>query len=270
MKSRVAPPLIRAASLALVLAAASACAVPWSSSGPKDFGGTYMILAVKADASAVEQSVAQASEVIRSRCDALWVYCKIERQGGEGSNRLKLRVSPGPQDFARVRSVLLVEGKLELRAVVSKPNPAPMQSYSVREDAELDERPDSDEVLPFEDEGKVTEFLLVEREPVVTGLDIQEAFAASDGKGKHWIDFGLKPEAASRFGEWTDKNVGRYVAIVLDGKVRSAPYIRGRITDHGQIMGSFTGEQAEDVALTLKSGKLPAPIEVIEEGRYTP
>jgi preprotein translocase subunit SecD len=237
-------------------------------SGPRDTGGVYMILAVKAEGAAVEQAVAQASEVIQSRCNALGVYCKVERQGGEGSNRFELRVS-GAQDFPRVKSVLLAEGNLELRPVVSKPNPAPLQTYPTREAAELDARPNS-EVMPFEDEGVVSEYLLVERDPVITGLDLRDASAGSDGMGRHSIDFGLKPEAAHRFGEWTDKNVGRYLAIVLNGKVRSAPSIRGRITDRGQIAGSFTREQAEDVALTLSSGKLPTPIEVLEEGRYKP
>lgn len=142
MKTHSALSLIRAAPLALVFASSAACAVPWPSAGPRDMSGVYLILAVKADADAVEQAVAQASEVITSRCDALGVYCKVERQGGAGSNRIKLRVS-GAQDFARVKSVLLAEGKLELRPVVSKPYPVQMQTYPTREAAEFDARPDN-------------------------------------------------------------------------------------------------------------------------------
>lgn len=271
MKTHAALSLIRAASLALALAPSSACAVPWQSPGPKDFGGTYMILAVKADASAVERAVAQASGVIKARCDSLGVYCKIERQGGEGSNRIKLRVSPGAQDFERVKSVLLAEGKFELRPVVSEPHPASMKTYPTREAAEFGAGPDS-EVVSYEGES-TRQFLLVEREPVLSGPDLRDVRAEADthaGGNNYSILFGVKPEAASRFGEWTDRNFGRYLAVVLNGKTRSAPSIRGRITDSGQITGGFTKQQAEDVALTLRSGSLPAPIEVIEEGQYKP
>lgn len=93
---------------------------------------------------------------------------------------------------------------------------------------------------------------------------------AGGGTDDYLIAFTLKPVAANRFGEWTDGNVGRYLAIVLNGAVRSAPYVKSRITDSGQITGSFTKQQAEDVALTLKSGSLPTPIEVVEEGGYEP
>lgn len=276
MKTHAAVSLIRAASLALVLAASAGCALPWLS-GPRDTGGVYMILAVKADASAVEQAVAQASGVIKSRCDSLGVYCNIERQGGDGSNRIKLRVSPGAEDFPRVKSVLLAEGKLELRPVVSMSYPAPMQTYPTREAAESEAGPDSEAVVLYEDRfAKHLSFLLVEREPIVTGLDVRDASVdtsfpdGGDEAGNYLISFSLKPEAANRFGDWTDKNLGRYLAIVLNGKVRSAPYIKSRITDSGQISGDFTKQQAEDVALTLRSGKLPTPIEVLEEGNYKP
>ena len=272
MFTRVALSLIRAASVSLVCASAAACALPGLLSGPKDTGGVYMILVVKADGEAVEQSVNQAAQVILSRCDALGVYCKVERQGGEGSNRFKLRVS-GAQDFPRVKAVLLMEGKLELKPVVSAANPAPMQTYPTRAAAEREARPDS-EVVGYGERGGVSEYLLVEREPVISGLDIRDARAEAGYEGgigdNYSIAFTLKPGAVNRFGEWTDKNVGRYLAIVLNGEVRSAPYIKSRITDSGQITGSFTKQQAEDVALTLNSGKLPTAIEVLEERQYKP
>lgn len=272
MFTHVALSPIRAASLALACASAAACALPGLLSGPKDAGGVYMILAVKADADALEQTITQTAQVILSRCDALGVYCKVERHGGEGSNSIRLRVS-GAQDFPRVKSVLLAEGNLELRPVVSTHNPAPMQTYPTRAAAEREARPDS-EVVGYGERGGVSEYLLVERAPIITGLDIRDARAeagyAGGGADDYLIAFTLKPAAASRFGEWTDKNVGRYLAIVLNGDVRSAPYVKSRITDSGQITGSFTKQQAEDVALTLKSGSLPTPIEVVEEGQYKP
>lgn len=271
MKTHGALSLMSAALLSLVCTAASC--IPPGLFGLRDRGGVYMILAVKADGADVEPAVAQASEVIMSRCDALGVYCKVERQvSGGGPNLFKLRVS-GAQDFARVKSVLLAQGKLELRPVVSAFSPAPLQTYPTQELA-LKAAGKNYDVVPYED-GSEHSFLVVEREPVVTGLDVRDAnaHAAYEGSGEtnnYFIAFTLKPEAAYRFGEWTDKNINRYLAIVLNDQVRSAPYIKSRITDRGQITGNFTKQQAEDVALTLRSGNLPTPLVVLEEAKYEP
>jgi preprotein translocase subunit SecD len=259
-----------AAALASLLCAAAACVTP-GVFGPRDEGGVYMILAVRAEPAALEQAVRNATQVIETRCSYLGVYCRAERVGGEGSNRVRLRVS-GAKDFGRVKSVLLAEGRLELRPVVSQPSPMPMQSYPTREAAEKAAGQKYD-VAPYEEGGTAPAFVTVEREPIVTGADLRDASAvpdtANDG-GNYTILFTLRPEGAVRFGEWTGANVGRYLAIILNGKVRSAPYIKGPITDSGQITGNFTREQAQDVALTLRSGNMPAPVEVLEEGAYKP
>ena len=267
MKRHAARLLIPAALLALLCAAAG-CVTPWMFE-PRDKGGVYMILAVRVEPASLEQAVGNVSRVIETRCSALGVYCRTERQGGAGSNRIKLFVS-GAQDFGRVKSVLLTEGKLELRPVVSASWTMPLTTYPTREAAEkaAGERYD---VAQFEEVGLSPVFLTVEREPVVTGADLRDASAAPENRpGDYMIQFTLRPEGAMRFGEWTSANTGRYLAIILNGKVRSAPYIRGIITDSGQINGNFNKEQAEDIALTLRSGNMPAPVEVLEEGPYKP
>jgi preprotein translocase subunit SecD len=253
----------------LLCAASAACTLP----GPlwtRDAGGVYMILAVKAEPATAEQNVSQAAQVIQTRCDHLGVQCKVERQGGEESNRLKLSVS-GARDFGRIKAVLLAEGRLELRPVVSPPSPNPMQTYPTREAAEKAAGQNYD-VFPYEEAGEPSGFLTVEREPVVSGADLRDASAAPATTGfdgdDYMIGFTLRPEGAVRFGEWTGANTGRYLAIILNGRVRSVPYIKGPISDSGQISGNFTKEQAQDIALTLRSGNLPAPIEVLEEGPY--
>jgi preprotein translocase subunit SecD len=127
-------------------------------------------------------------------------------------------------------------------------------------------------VVPHEESDVYRGFLLVEREPVITGLDVRDASAVS-AKGEddnYSVAFTIKPEAAHRFGQWTGANVNRYLAIVLNGKAHTTPYIRSAITDSGEITGNFTRQQAEDVALTLRSGNLPARLEVLEEGTYKP
>lgn len=255
----------------LLCAASAACAVP-GTFGMRDAGGVYMILAVKAEPAAVEQNVGRVMQVIGTRCDHLGVRCKVERQGGKGSNRLKLSVSGAP-DFKRVKAVLLAEGRLELRPVVSPSSPAPMQTYPTREAAEKAAGQNYD-VAPFDEDGLPTVFLTVERAPVVSGADLRDASAVADTTGSYednyMIAFTLRPEGAERFGKWTGANTNRYLAIILNGRVRSVPYIRGPISDSGQITGNFSREQAQDVALTLRSGQLPAPVEVLEEGAYKP
>ena len=71
-----------------------------------------------------------------------------------------------------------------------------------------------------------------------------------------------------KFGDWTGKNINNYLAVVLDKKVQSAAFIRGQIFDSGQISDMFTKASAEDIALSLKSGYLPATMTVLEERQF--
>lgn len=267
MKRHGARSALQAALPSLLCAATAACAAV-GTFGAGGAGGVYMILAFRPGPAAAEQDVRRTAQVIETRCDSLGVRCKVERHGGEGSNRLKLSVS-GARDVGRVKGVLLAEGRLELRPVVSPPHPAPMEVYPTREAAAAAAGSRHD-VVPFED-GVESAFLVVEREPVVAGPDLRGATAAPAGDPRddnYVIAFTLRPDGAYRFGGWTRANTGRYVAIVWNGAARSAPYIRGQITDSGQINGNFDRRQAEDIALILRSGHLPAPLEVVEEGAY--
>ena len=82
--------------------------------------------------------------------------------------------------------------------------------------------------------------------PVITGRDVLDARATSvtgEENTDFSVAFTLKPEAAQRFGQWTGANLNRYIAIVLNGRARSAPYVRGPITDNGQIPASTRGSR---------------------------
>lgn len=269
MRTHGARSLIPAVLLSLLCAAAASC-VPRGLFRLWHRGGVYMILAVRARGPALEQSIRQTAQVIETRCAHLGVRCEVEPQGREEPNLVRLNVS-GARDLARVKAVLLAEGRLELRPVVSPPSPMPVQTYPTREAAAAAAARSDYEVVPYEDRGADAGFLTVEREPVVTGADLRDASAVPDigiPGAEYKINFTLKPEGAYRFGEWTGANINRYLAIVLNGKARSVTYVRSRITDTGQINGDFTREQAQDIALTLRSGSLPAPVEVLEEGTY--
>jgi len=112
----------------------------------------------------------------------------------------------------------------------------------------------------------------VGKNPVITGLDMRDATARSSqyGGASYEIDFQLLPEGARRFGDATGKHIKDYLAIVLNNEVKSAPVINGQITDRGQISGSFTKKSAEDLALILRSGALPAKAVYLEERTVGP
>jgi len=105
---------------------------------------------------------------------------------------------------------------------------------------------------------------------VVTGRDVRIARASRDEFGKWETDFTLSQDAARRFGRYTEANVGNRLAIVLDGKVRSAPSIQSRIDDSGRITGAASQQEASDLAIVLKAGSLPAGIVYLEERTVGP
>jgi protein-export membrane protein SecD len=260
----------------LLLSLVAACNRAGRMFGPKDEGGFYLIIAVQADAAQLDQSIQQTIAVMQKRCEQMGIYCKVQRHGNDKSNQIMLRVS-SPHDPERIKSVLLSEG-LELRAAVSPPSPAALQTYPTQAEAEAAAGTDND-VLPYlerEDSAGGThpqKFVVVERKPIVTGQDIRDAEAATyemGGDDNYQVNFRLTPAGAQRFGEWTGANINRYMAVVLNKQVRSVAYIRSQIFDSAQITGRFTKEQAQDVALVLMSGNFPAPIEALEEGTYKP
>ena len=130
--------------------------------------------------------------------------------------------------------------------------------------------PEGKELLPsvrkFNDASQSSdEWYLVNKVAAITGRDLRTARESTDEFGKPGVSFNLTADGAARFGRVTEENIGKQLAIVLDGKVQSAPRINGRITDSGQITGSFTHEQANDLALILRSGALPARMIYLEE-----
>jgi preprotein translocase subunit SecD len=260
--------------LLLLLCVAVSCT---TLSGPRDKGGFYLVLAVKADEAQLDQSIERTMAVIQKRCDSLAIYCKPQRQSGDKSNRIMLRVS-STLDQARVKTVLLSQG-LELRAVVSPPSPTPVQLYATQAEAAAAAGKD-EETLPYvEREVKAgslngSRFVILKRAPIITGEDITQAAAVARFRDindeDYQITFRVKPEGAERFGSWTGANINNYIAIVWNKEVRSIAFIKSQITDSGEISGRYTKEQAEDVALVLKSGNLPASVELVEEGTYKP
>jgi preprotein translocase subunit SecD len=115
-----------------------------------------------------------------------------------------------------------------------------------------------------------TVYYLVRRVAAVTGTDLRNARPTLDENNQPAVSFTLSNEGARKFGKVTGENVGRQLAIILDGRVQSAPRIESRITSDGRITGSFTQDEVQNLSLILRSGALPASLTYLEERTIGP
>lgn len=228
-----------------------------------------------------KQATEQALRIIESRINTFGVKePTLQIIGSEDSGRILLQM-PGVEDPERVKRLVSAESKLELMKVVSPPYPSPVQTYATREEAlaSIGGRETlSRKVFPYAEREETTNgerkqrFVVVETPAVIDGSELRDAAAVSRTgiEGDYQIVFSLKPSGAQKFGEWTEKNINNYMAVRLNDEIKSIAYIKSKITDSGEITGRFTKASAEDLALTLKSGALPAPIEYQEERTVGP
>lgn len=228
-----------------------------------------------------ESAVDQAMKIIDGRINKFGVTePTLGRQGSTGSHQILLQM-PGVEDPERVKNLIGSESHLYLMKVAENSDPGrPFPSEQAAIQALGGKVPPNRVIYPLterDDNAKANQpnppqnkFLILEYPPIVDGSELRDANPFSKTGSEYNIEFHLKPAGAQAFGEWTGKNVGKYLAIVLNGEVKSAPVIKGQIFDTGQIEGRFTKASAEDLALTLKSGALPAPIEYQEERTVGP
>jgi preprotein translocase subunit SecD len=243
-----------------------------------------------AQSALAEQSTEQAKKIIESRLDAVGVAEPLVQRHGSQSSRQILVQMPGIQDPERVKQLLKAESKLELVHVVSPPSPAPFQTYNTEDEAKASlggTVPTNRRVLPYSERDEPTaadsqpapdtgekqkKWVVVESPAVVDGSELRNAAATQSlaGTDDYQIAFALKPGGAEKFGAWTGANINEYMGVVLNDEVKSVAYIKSQISDQGEISGRFTKQSADDLALTLRSGALPAPIEYQEERTVGP
>lgn len=211
-----------------------------------------------------EQAVDQAIRIIRERVDTFGVAEPVVVREGLTGGRIVIQL-PGVQDTDRIKNLIQGTAKLELRLVTGGP-------ASSRES--LGPVPPDSEVLPRvaiqQDGSSRTDYFLVKKEAVVSGEDLVSAQRSSDEYGRPAVSFNLSSAAGEIFGRFTEANQGKPLAIVLDGKVQSAPTIQSRITTHGIITGQFTIEEANDLGVMLQSGALPAGLRFEEQSFVGP
>ena len=236
---------------------------------PRSPRSVSLLLAVKADAQQMAASVARTAAVIRKRCAGLRIRCELLPQPGERPNRLLLRFSSAA-NMERVKRVVLAQG-LELRAVVSPSFPFPVREYPTRDEATA-AAGDGADVLPLDD-GQAVTYLAVERAAIITGDDVRNCVVAHLwGRGitaEYEVNCRLRPSGAARMKAWTGANVGRYIAVVFNGRVRITPYVRAPIW-YDVSVSNFRRQEAEEVAVILSGGNLPAPVELIEDAARKP
>src|SRR5438477_8062555 len=215
-----------------------------------------------------DQSVDQAINTIRNRIDQLGVgETVIQKQGGPGENEILVQL-PGVDDPARVKNIMQSTALLELKLVDSGPYAsaaAAAQNYGGLVPANLEVLPSIERGLPAGGEGQ---FYAVQRVASISGRDLKGAYPSRDENGRPAVSFNLNADGAARFGRVTEENIGKMLAIVLDGRIQSSPRINGRITDSGIITGGASGfapEAAQDLSLVLRSGALPASIKYLDE-----
>jgi preprotein translocase subunit SecD len=115
-----------------------------------------------------------------------------------------------------------------------------------------------------------TGYYVVRRVPAVTGRDLRNARPTLDENNRPAVSFSLNQEGARKFGNFTQANIGRMLAVVLDNRVAEAATIQTRIDDEGRITGNFTNQQSQDLSLVLRSGALPANLTYLEERTVGP
>jgi preprotein translocase subunit SecD len=216
-----------------------------------------------------DETVTQALETIERRVNELGVAEPIvARYGAQDQILVQL---PGVSDVRRAKEIIRSTARLELRLVDQGPFPtreAALQAFN-------NVLPSDAEVLPGKSEGSGTAgtagsaFYVVKKVSAVAGNDLRNAQQSLDEFNRPAVAFTLKQDAAVRFGDFTQTNIGRPMAIVLDERVFSVATIQGRITDSGQITG-ITREEMLDQVITLKSGALPASMEYLEERTVGP
>ncbi|MGE4518790.1 MAG: protein translocase subunit SecD [Desulfobacteraceae bacterium] len=201
-------------------------------------------------------SVAQALETIRGRIDEFGVSEPDIRK--QGDNRILIQL-PGIDDPQRAKNLIGKTAQLEFKLVDEKAdiNNLPMTSEIAYQVSDTDNKK-----VPF----------ILKKRTLLTGEYLTDARVSFDTQfNDPYVSIEFNAKGARIFDQVTAENIQKRLAIVLDGKVYSAPVIQDRISGgRAQITGSFTVEEARDLAIVLRAGALPAPVKIIEERTVGP
>src|SRR6266700_3049904 len=225
-----------------------------------DAGGGLIRLTVPQAAitERIRKTIEQSIQIVERRVNELGtVEPVIQRQGND---RILVQV-PGLQDPTHLKELLGKTAKMEFRMVDTSVPPDQAQRGGL---------PPESELLMSQSSPKVP--YVVKKQVLVSGGELNDAQTGFDQRtNEPIVSFRFNSTGARKFSQATQENVGLPFAIVLDNEVISAPVIREPITGgQGQISGSFTVQSANDLAILMRAGALPAPLTVVEERTVGP
>jgi preprotein translocase subunit SecD len=206
----------------------------------------------------IRQTIEQSIQIVERRVNQLGTVEPVNQR--QGTDRILVQV-PGLQDPSHLKDLLGKTAKMEFRMVDTSVSPDQAQQGNLPPDSELLMSASAPKT-PY----------VVKKQVLVSGGDLTDAQTAFDPRsGEPVVSFKFNSAGSRKFADATVANVGQPFAIVLDNEVISAPVIREPITGgQGQISGNFTVQSANDLAILLRAGALPAPLTVIEERTVGP
>jgi preprotein translocase subunit SecD len=234
-------------------------------------GGVHFVLGVGVPENATsaerETIVNETREVIERRVNELGVTEAVIATQGARGDQLLVQL-PGVKDAEQAKRTLQSAGVLRLQIVERGPAAsadALMAGAALPENSELvygNDLPAGAGQAPGGPEARISEHVvyLVRRDLAVGGDQIRTARASVDENGQPSVNFTLREEGSRRFAELTGANVGRSLAVVLDGRVKSVAQIQERIAADGRIQGRFTSDETHELAILLRSGSLTVPL----------
>jgi len=228
-------------------------------------GRVVLLLRAKEGAALRDLAVRQGLETIRNRVDQFGVSEPSIQQQGE--NRILIQL-PGVQDPERAKALIGKTALLEFKLLDERVPVEEALAGKLPDGSELlyqkrvDRETRQERRLPF----------VVQKKTLLTGADLSTARVSIDQTtSEPYVSVELNAAGAKAFADLTEANVNKRLAIILDGNVHSAPVIRERIpSGQAQITGGFTSAEATDLAIVLRAGALPAPVQVLEERTVGP
>ncbi len=215
------------------------------------------------------RAIDQVKQVLENRIQEMGLVEPSVQKAGAG--RILIQV-PGASEKDRQRVIDIIKRSAVLQFKIVK-DTGPDQDvllakYGVKTPEEL--KAQGLTLIPGSTGTENEKFFIATADSPVTGESLSDARIIFDEFGRPAVGFNFKGQGASRFGELTEKNIGKRLAIDLDGTIKSAPTIQERISSQGRITGSFTPDEAKDLALVLRSGALPVPVNIEQERTVGP
>ena len=207
-----------------------------------------------------EQTVQEAIRTLERRVNALGVAEPVIAATGSRGDQILVQL-PGVTDVEQAKRVIKTTAQLSLRLVET--SAATQETLLQGVGGKV---PDNMEMVsgPGDTPGQPAYYLL-RKEALITGRDLKSARVGVDENNRPQINFALNATAADKFSRETGRNIGRQLAILLDGTVYSAPVIQSKLGADNRITGRFTTQEADELSKILKAGALPATLKYLQE-----